>query len=310
MENNLINQLEDFLKAVSSAKDSLKSLDLKKCLELFIKHKKLNARAGTIRYYETNLINVISYLNSINIYNSHEVTNEIILELTNHYLERKNCANSINKRITCLIYMLSFLAELKYISKNNLVFKPIKIQQVRISMIADNDLFKLLEHVKILKLKHQVIIYLLISTGIRLNELCNIKISNIDLSNDRIFLDFTKTKVSRYIYINSLFKPVLINYLESISKEGNYLLTNSDLPLNPSMVKSLIKRINKNINIKVSATRFRHLFATTLLSDSANIKLVQILLGHQNIKTTSRYLDYLDESLASVCETCNPLNKK
>lgn len=309
-DNDILNatiNFKDLINLISNKE--IKKTSLKNCYDLFIKQKTITNREGTVRYYRTNLIPVINYLQTFNILDTNQINNDVLNLIVVHYVSRNNKAVSINKKVTCLIYMLEFVSNLGIIDKPNLQFKRLKESQPKISVIDDETMNRIIKYVNKLSLKSKVLFYLMLSTGIRLNELCHIKTNNIDFHNESIYLDFTKTGVARTIYIDAFIISMIKDYIDKNTITGEYLFTNSNEPLKQNTFKLLIKRIKKALNIELSATRLRHYFGTTLLKSGCDIKTTSVLMGHTNIKTTSRYLDVTDNELKNKSHKFGPLNK-
>lgn len=305
--NATIN-LKDLLTLISNRE--IKKTSLKNCYELFIKQKIITNREGTVRYYKTNILPVINYLAQFNILDTNQINNDVINTIITYYLSRNNKPVSINKKVTCLIYMLDFASNLGIIDMPNIQFKRLKESQPNISAIDDETMNKIIKYVNKLTLKSKLLFYLMLSTGVRLNELCHIKTNNIDFKKGSIYLDFTKTSKARFIYINDFISSMIKEYIDKEQITNEYLFTNSNEPLKQNTFKLLIKRIKKALNIKeLSATRLRHYYGTTLLKSGCDIKTTSVLMGHSNIKTTSRYLDVTDDELKNKNHQFNPLNK-
>lgn len=106
--------------------------------------------------------------------------------------------------------------------------------------------------------------------------------------------------------------PEVATLLKEIIKNNNgskYLFPEKDSHITPVCVKSLIRRIKKALNIEVlSAYKFRHLYATTLLKQGCDIKTVSRLLDHKSIRMTERYIDLTDTEIYEKNRLNNPLN--
>ena len=161
-----------------------------------------------------------------------------------------------------------------------------------------------------MKLSHQLMIYLLIGTGIRRNELVNIKISNINFKTKSIYLEFTKSGKPRYCYFNDKIEQLILKQIENNRSIKNpYLFALGDGHISKQSVTSMLFKLKKDLNIDVlSSHKFRHLYATQLLKNGADIFTVKELLGHANLKMTQRYLDFTNEEIKENNFKYNPLN--
>lgn len=136
---------------------------------------------------------------------------------------------------------------------------------------------------------------LLITTGIRIGEASNIQLQDIDYTN-RTILIHGKGKKERMIYIssndcwNNLMKYISVR--KTMSANTNYLFINKDLhKIGTHSIDKLFRQIIKELKLPTTITPhcLRHSFATYLLSNGADIRTVQELLGHASISTTEIY---------------------
>jgi len=141
--------------------------------------------------------------------------------------------------------------------------------------------------------KHRFMLAFVYSTGMRLNEMRFVKISDIDTDRMRVRIRQGKGKKDRYVVLSRYIKTKLPDYLESYKPEV-YLFEGStsghemcERSIQTIMIESLKKT---NIKKKVSLHTLRHSFATHLLEDGVDLYTIQHLLGHNQIRTTITYL--------------------
>ena len=179
-----------------------------------------------------------------------------------------------------------------------------------------NSLLELPDKSNSLGLRDLLIIELFYSTGIRLSELTNIKISDIDFYENRIKI-LGKGNKERYVYFGDICKNLLKEYIDysryKLNKKNNeYLILNKDGDtLTGRGVEYILKKYIKKTDIKGKITphTLRHTFATHLLNEGADLRSVQELLGHANLKTTSIYTHISNERLREVYLKCHPRGK-
>jgi Site-specific recombinase XerD len=143
---------------------------------------------------------------------------------------------------------------------------------------------------------HQLITELLYCTGIRCAEAANITLTNINLEDSSIFIENGKNLKSRYVYFSSRCKEYLVSYLEERGYDGYYLfLNNRGCPATAQKIRDDIDKIMNRTNLpkRVTPKAFRHTFAVTIWRKGVPIEIIQVLLGHENIKTTVIYLESL-----------------
>lgn len=150
---------------------------------------------------------------------------------------------------------------------------------------------------------------MLYATGVRVSELVNIKLSDIDFNNKRIVV-CGKGNKERVVYYGDYAKEVLDKYLEThIRKDNNYLFLNSKgEQITDGGIRYIIDNIMKKLSIKTHVTPhvLRHTFATDMLNNGCDIKVVQELLGHSSLKATEIYTHVTNERLKEVYYKCFP----
>lgn len=167
-------------------------------------------------------------------------------------------------------------------------------------------------------LRDRLILELLYASGLRVSELVNIKLEDIDIINCEIRV-LGKGSVERIAYYGEYASEILQLYL----KEGRekllkghsceYLFVNNKFgKLTDRGVRYIIDKILKETSIKtkISPHSLRHTFATHLLNEGADLKVVQELLGHKNLSTTSIYTHVSNEKLRDVYYKAHPRSKE
>lgn len=303
----MYEQLKELLKQLEEKE--FKSIPINEAINIYIEQNQDYKRPETIRYYKDHLKPFLRYAEISNLSTTKEITNETIHKYT-LYLKMQNNANTtINKRVESLIRMINYLDSINIIHKNNLTFRKLECSEKEIQIISIETLIKILGIAKNKNTYTRLIILLLISTGIRRNELVNIKINNLDLPKNRIYLEFTKSKKSRYIYttdeINNLIKELM-----SHNKNNIYLFEDtSGEQMKPARVTYVIWYIKNQLKLnKLHPHLFRHSYATYLLKNGASLEDVRKLLGHTTIKMTLRYLHLSNEDLQRANNEFNVLN--
>lgn len=277
-----------------------KELTISDAIKIYFNKLKLHNRPGTTNYYHAALKPIMTKMSLLNIESTNQIDNNFINKYVNSRLGTvKN--TTINKEIKALTTMLRYLEEQELISSIKYKFKPLPQEQVKIKDIDKNDIIKILNYFKTSKTSdiYKLAFMLILTTGIRTNELLNIKNSNIDLINKKIYLDFTKTHKPRYIYIVDEIKPLL----EHLKTSDIYLFN-----ISVNRLRIFFKKLKKRLNIKVlSPHKLRHYYANTIYNKSLDIYMVSKLLGHQEIKTTQIYLSINSKTEQNANSIYNPI---
>jgi site-specific recombinase XerD len=177
---------------------------------------------------------------------------------------------------------------------NRLLNAPIKIKETN----------KKIDNNKILRDK--AILELFFSTGLRLSELCSID-RDLDLSKDEFSIRGKGEKV-RVVFLSDSAKDAIRDYLKNRKDMDEPLFIQYSRNgakgnrLTPRSIERIVKyyAIAAGISKKVTPHIIRHSFATDLLSNGADIRSVQMMLGHANIATTQIYTHITDKQLRDV----------
>lgn len=222
------------------------------------------------------------------------------------------------KRRTQNYYLIALRAFLKFLRKRGIVsLSPERIELAKVSersldLISSSELKRLMSAPPTGTLegaRDKAILELLFSTGLRISELCNLSIDSIDLSREEFSVRGKGDKV-RVVFLSNSAKSSIRSYLAKRKDMDDALFIRcgrkandgGDLRLSPRGVQRLIKHyaIQAGITHKVTPHVIRHSFATDLLSNGADLRSVQALLGHAHIGTTQIYTHVTDKHLLEV----------
>jgi len=236
--------------------------------------------------------------------------------------DRKLDARSINRMLSALRSYLTYLIDMDYPC-------PIPPEAVKLtktdrkhSQVAEfDDLVRLIEAPSYLESnpkiasRNRAMLEVLFATGMRISELCNLKRSQIDGSG-RIFIT-GKGRKQRFVYLTPRAKQYLEAYLTTRKDSGPALfipyagrnVINPKRKISTNYLQERIKRYREKlqINIPTSAHSLRHGFATYLAERGANPAAIQILLGHESLNTTTRYVHASDKYAEETHHKYHPL---
>ena len=152
------------------------------------------------------------------------------------------------------------------------------------------------------------------SAGLRVSEIVNLKISDIDSRRMQIFVSRAKGKKDRYVNLSPILLDILRNYLLEYQPRPKVFLFESEQTLSAyptRTVQQIFSNAKRNAGITkdVGIHSLRHSFATHLLEKGTDIKYIKELLGHFNIKTTERYLHVAKEQLVNIVSPFDDLWK-
>lgn len=226
------------------------------------------------------------------------------------------------KRKTQNYYLIALRAFLKYMRKKGIEsLNPERIELAKVperslDLISSQELTRLMDAPDtstVRGLRDRAILELLFSTGLRVSELCSLSQEDVDLSRDEFSVRGKGDKV-RVVFLSDTARNAIKAYLKERKdfddamfvqygkNTGNEEIKNKELRLTPRSVQRIMKRYATiaGITRKVTPHVIRHSFATDLLSNGADLRSVQALLGHANIATTQVYTHVTDKHLRDI----------
>ncbi len=274
----------------------------------------------TITSYKKDTYDYLEFLkkNNIDIKNSNY---KIVEEYSKYLYKKKLSKRSIARKYSSIRTFYNYLEKNNILENNifNLLENPKKEEKLP-RFINEYELDKMFEipDNSPKGQRDRLIIELLYGTGVRVSELVNIKINDIDFNNNSIKVRGKGNK-DRYVFYGKYCKEAINNYIKNgrISllngQTSDYLLLNR-FGKNISVVsirKILNEIINKcSLDIKISPHVLRHTFATHLLNEGADIMHVKELLGHSSLSTTSIYTHVTNEKIKEVYYKTHPRAKE
>ncbi len=216
--------------------------------------------------------------------------------------QKGNATSTILRKISSIKGFFYWMQRKGYIAKNPLaVLELPKRTKTLPKILSVRDLERLLEHPQ-LSLRDKVMIELLYACGLRVSELTELTIDQIELSAGYLRC-LGKGGKERLIPMGDLSIEILSKYIEQSHLKGKDPLLVQDLlkePLNRREVWRRIKELGELIGKDISPHTFRHSFATHLLENGADLRVVQELLGHSDISTTQIYTQVSKKHIKSA----------
>ncbi len=221
-------------------------------------------------------------------------------------------------------YLIALRAFLKYMARQGITTLPAerielaKVPDRSLDLISHDELMRLLASPSgetLQDLRDKAILELLFSTGLRVSELASLS-RDVDFKSDEMSIRGKGSKV-RVVFFSEEAKAAVNAYLKErkdmddalfvqLSRNGQSSLLAGDgkksLALTPRSIERIVKQhaIKAGISKKVTPHVIRHSFATDLLSNGADLRSVQALLGHANISTTQVYTHVTDKHLRDI----------
>ncbi|WOV84726.1 tyrosine-type recombinase/integrase [Sporosarcina jeotgali] len=224
-----------------------------------------------------------------------------------HYLteERKLKPRSRNRYLSSLNSMFTYALKNEWVEKNPAaLIDAAKVIEQQKDSLSEEEIDQLLKAVE--KPILRMAILLMAKTGMRINEVVELKTSAVDLELDVIHVIEAKGGKYRKLPLAKSLKPEIIEYLETVRKSDSeyFFATTKTGRLSAQYVNLTIKKTGKLIGIekKVTNHTLRRSFATNLLKRDVNIVVIQKLLGHASLRTTSIYLNVMTVDLRNAVD--------
>ncbi len=253
--------------------------------------------------------------------NAEDITAEKVREFR-LWLNRQSTGNNratgeTLKKKTQNYYMIALRSFLKFLAKRGVkslspeFIELAKVGERHLDLISPEELKRLLKSTDgddLKSLRDKAILELLFSTGLRVSELCSLT-QDVDFSADSFSIRGKGEKI-RVVFISDDARKAVKRYLAKRADVDDALFVrigredakNGDLSLDRRSIERIVKQcaIKAGISKKVTPHVIRHSFATDLLSNGADLRSVQMLLGHANISTTQIYTHVTDTELMRI----------
>lgn len=285
----------------------------------FLRHLKFEKRVSenTIKSYDNDLSQFLTFsekyennrkLSSID----NKTIRAWIIELSTKNLSNK----SINRKIASIKSFFKFLIKRQIIKKNpSTLVKSLKAKQKLPLFLKEKDLVGLFKTINLSntldETRSDLILELLYGTGIRINELINLKSKNLNLNRNEIKV-LGKRNKERILPINqnivSKAKLYLNHKKRKSSKSEFVFLTDKGNKLYPMMVYRIVKKcLSSLINSeKYNPHLLRHSFATHILNKGGDLNAIKDLLGHESLAATQIYTHNSIEKLKETHKKSHP----
>jgi len=173
-------------------------------------------------------------------------------------------------------------------------------------VLSPDEVSRFFENIS--NLKHRAILMTAYAAGLRVSEVTSLRVSDIDSQRMVLRIEQGKGRKDRYVMLSPNLLDLLRAYWKAARPAG--LLFPGRYPDHPITREAIYKvclQATKaaGLNKKVTVRALRHCFATHLLEAGANIRVIQMLLGHRSLRTTARYTHV---STATLCSTASPLD--
>ena len=268
---------------------------------------------NTVKAYKVDLIAFMSWITDHTNSDIKNIKEDSINKYISYLFETKLKSSSVNRKISSIKSFYLFLIKKSIIAMSPIseVISP-KQEKYLPSSMSEDEVDKLLNspdsNIKIEK-RDKAMIEMLYATGMRISELVNLKITDVDMQRCVVKV-LGKGSKERLIPFGEEAYEALNNYLsdrdESSSKE--VFLSNRKTKISRVAFWHRIKfyLVRENLKQTISPHTLRHAFATHLLNRGADLRSVQLLLGHSDLSTTQIYTHIAKQRLSDVLKKHHP----
>ena len=249
-----------------------------------------------------------------------KITTDDILDYLSKLRKELN-PRSVNRHISALKGFYTYMVEEKIITTSPLEnISVLKTEKSLPKYLTINEVDQLLNFPlnTAFDYRNKAMLEVMYATGLRVSELVNLEYSNVDLYNSVIRVK-GKGKKERIVPIGETASYYLKKYVEEYrnqliikEKYNELFLNNHGKPISRNGFNFILENIRVKTKIEKELTPhvLRHSFATHLLEGGADVRIIQEMLGHENISTTNIYTHVVDEILRENYDAYHPRAKK
>ncbi len=274
------------------------------------KHTRDAYKRDITKFIDFLIANDISDFNQVDI----NLASDFMMQLKDgRFSEKQLSSASISRNLSSLRSFYFFLIEFYGVKINPFsLIKNGKGKRKLPDILLYEEVITLFESIDIsnpIGLRNRVMLEVMYACGLRVSELCNIKVVDVDL-NQRFIRVIGKGNKERIVPFYPLVGKLISKYLNEVraiyySVSPELFIKENGRPLSTRYVQLMVEKLGRQAYLSVAVTphMFRHSFATHLLDNGADLRIVQELLGHQNLSTTQIYthlgIDHLKKTYSS-----------
>lgn len=259
----------------------------------YLKGKRLSE--STISTYTFFVADFIEYYNTKS---ASSLTNrDVELFIEDVFIKRNYAVSTQRQFISAVKHFRIFFPNCKI---DNLELTRPKKSKILPTVLSKEEILDLIRHTK--NLKHRSIIGLIYSAGLRISELINLELRDINIDRRQILIRSGKGRKDRYVMLSEGFLPLLRNYVVTYKPQKYFVEGSTGKKYSDSSIRKFIYRSCKEANIhkKVTPHTLRHSYATHLLENGVGIRHIQELLGHSKPETTMIYTHVAKKDLLEI----------
>ncbi|MGY8911271.1 MAG: tyrosine-type recombinase/integrase [Flavobacteriales bacterium] len=227
-----------------------------------------------------------------------ELTNRSVeLFIEKVFIEREYSVSTQRQFISALKIFIVFCPQTKI---NDLILERPKKSRKLPNVLSSEEVIKIIQVTQ--NLKHRAILVLLYSSGLRISEVTNLLLRNIDINRRQLKIEHGKGRKDRYVSLATTFLPLLQNYLVTYAPNLFFVEGIEGKKYSESSIRKFLHKSVKKAGITKNVTphTLRHSYATHLLENGVGLRHIQELLGHSKPETTMIYTHVAKKDLLEV----------
>ena len=296
--------------------------DSKNCLKYFLSYLEVerNFSVHTIRAYSSDITAFLIWLDDRAL---GEIKYSTIKEYLAFIYKFNYSKTTLSRKISAIRTFYKYLYREKLTNSNPVIGVSSPKKQKKLpEVLSEQEIEQVLNQVDISTpsgFRNRTILELLYATGMRISELCSLTFQNLNLDNNEITV-FGKGSKERIVLISKRAKDFLEDYVKTAralvakefeikqNPESPIFINNTGYKLQPQTVRMVLRKIMDNLEFPKHVTphKFRHSFATKMLDNGADLRIVQELLGHASITNTQIYTHVTSQNLQKTYEFAHP----
>lgn len=287
---------------------------------LFLEKNK-NASANTLLSYRRDIISFFTYLNSHSV-SCEAASGTTVLDYLLGLQKEGKSASTVSRNLASIRSFYKYMQNEGLITQDpTLNLHSLKAEKKLPAVLTSDEVEKLLNQPDVREAKgcrDKAMLELLYATGMRVTEMIELKLSEIDMNVG--YINCNQGKKSRVIPVYSIAKKAVKTYIDdarpkllgSKNEEECLFVNCSGSKMTRQGFWKIIKQYAFNANIKKEITphTLRHSFATHLLENGADLRSIQEMLGHADISSTQIYASIVKKQLNDVYKKAHPRAKK
>jgi len=276
-------------------------------LDFMLSRQAMLCTPRTMKFYRDTLGKFLEWLENEGVAEPQQITTKHIRAFLASYAER-GCSDSyIHTYARSAKTFLRFLHSEEYIPEP-IRFQMPKIGEKRLPILSIEEVKIVIEACK--TIRDKTIIMLMVDTGVRRSETCNLNWGQVDLASGLCLVRNGKGKKDRSVVIGVKTRRLFIKYKQEVTSEDNAPLfqTRAGGRLSPLGLRSMLVRISEKTGIRVSPHALRRTFVVLALKGGMSIAHVQAIMGHKTPIMTLKYAILVDDDLLDAHREHGPVD--